>query len=77
MKWLLYMVMYPQPFGAITPLYVGTSPELKKEDSGKYFIPWAREGVPLKGSQDLPLALKLWDFLDEQVKEAEQRQESS
>jgi retinol dehydrogenase 12 len=64
--------MYPQPFGGITPLYAGTSPELKKEDSGNYFVPWARVAEPLKGSQDAALGSKLWDFLEEQVKEAEQ-----
>jgi len=60
--------MYPAPMGAITGLYAATSPELKQGDSGRYFIPWARAGTPDKGTQDLDLALKLWDFLEEDVK---------
>jgi len=39
--------MYPAPMGAITQLYVATSPELKMSDSGRYFIPWARAGINL------------------------------
>jgi retinol dehydrogenase 12 len=64
--------MYPAPMGAITQLYAATSPELKKLDSGRYFIPWARAGTPKNGTQDLDIALKLWDFLEEAVKRDEQ-----
>ena len=60
--------MYPAEMGAITQLYAGTSPELKSEDSGRYFVPWARPGKPRCGMQDLDLALKLWNFLEEDVK---------
>ena len=63
--------MYPAPMGAITQLYVATSPELKMSDSGRYFIPWARAGTPKKGTQDLEVALKLWDFLEEATKRDE------
>jgi len=63
--------MYPTPMGAITPLYAATSSELTKSDSGRYFIPWARAGTPRKGTQDLDVALKLWDFLEEEVKKYE------
>jgi retinol dehydrogenase 12 len=59
--------MYPAPFGAITQLYAGTSPDLTTADSGKYFMPWARPGFPLEGMQDLDLAMKLWDFLDKET----------
>lgn len=54
--------------GAITLLYAATSQELKSLDSGKYLIPWARLGTPKKGTQDVELAMKLWDFLEEEVK---------
>jgi retinol dehydrogenase 12 len=60
--------MYPPPMGAITPLYAATSTDLGTADSGKYFIPWARVGEPRKGTQDVDLALKLWDFLVEDIK---------
>lgn len=59
--------MYPSHMGAITPMYAGTSPDLKRVDSRSYFIPWARRGTPLKGSQDVELAMKLWGFLGNDV----------
>ena len=60
--------MYPSHMGAITPMYAGTSPELQRADSGSYLIPWARRGTPLKGTQKVELAMKLWDFLGNDVK---------
>jgi retinol dehydrogenase 12 len=63
--WLLNKILlWPGPYGAITQLYAGTSPELTMKDSGKYFIPWAREAQPSKGTQDPALADKLWDYLE-------------
>ena len=59
--------MYPPPMGAITQLYAGTSTDLKKEDNGRYFIPWARAGTPKQGTQDIVLAMKLWDFLEHDI----------
>ena len=56
--------LHPARLGAITQLYAGTSPNLTKRDSGKYFIPWAREASPNKGVQDIELADKLWDYLE-------------
>ena len=61
--------MHPSHMGAITPMYAGTSLELNKPDSGTYFIPWARRGVALKGTQDVELAMRLWEFLDQDVKQ--------
>lgn len=61
--------MHPTHLGAITPLYAATAPELKREDSGKYFIPWARSETPREGTQDISLAMKLWQFLESQVEE--------
>ena len=66
-KWLSNLLLYPTPMGAITQLYAGTSPNLTKADSGKYFIPWAREAEPKKGMQDLALAEKLWDYLEKET----------
>jgi retinol dehydrogenase 12 len=59
--------MYPSEMGALTSLYVGTTPELGRETSGGYFVPWARQGSPTKGTQDVNLAMKLWEFLDHDV----------
>lgn len=59
--------MYPQEMGALTSLYAGTSQELEREDSGTFLVPWARRGSPLKGMQDIDLAMKLWEFLGHDV----------
>jgi retinol dehydrogenase 12 len=61
---LSWLILFPTPFGAITQLYAGTSPELTMKDTGKYFIPWAREVKPSRGVQDPALADKLWAFLE-------------
>lgn len=60
--------MHPPAMGAISLLYAATSPDLKTEEGGTYFIPWARVATPKKGTQDVQLAIKLWDFLEEDVK---------
>jgi len=59
--------MYPTYMGAITPLYAAVNLELTREDSGAYFIPWARKGIPRDGAQDPELAMKLWELLEEQA----------
>ena|SRR5271154_5270546 len=66
-QWLATLMLYPPSMGAITQLYAGTSPELTKADSGKYFIPWARVAEPKKGVQDIALAEKLWEFLEKET----------
>jgi len=59
--------MHPPNMGAITPLYAATCRGLKTADGGSYFIPWAQHGIPLKGTQDVELAIKLWGFLEKDV----------
>ena len=61
--------MRPAHLGAITPMYAATYPDFKAEDSGKFFIPYARTGKPGKKLQDVALANKLWEFLDRGVGE--------
>jgi len=61
---IVMSLLYPTPLGAISQLYAGTSPELTKADSGKYFIPWARVATPCPGTQDPVLAEKLWKYLE-------------
>src|SRR5216117_297644 len=58
---------YSPAQGTLTQVFAGTSTMLKKEDSGKYFIPWAREDLPMEGTQDIKLAEKLWDFLEKET----------
>jgi retinol dehydrogenase 12 len=69
--------MHPPHLGALTPLYAATNPELKREDSGRYFMPWARPGTPKKGMQDVELAMKLWAFLEVQIEQGRQMGETS
>ena len=66
--------MRPTPQGAITPMYAATYGEFKKDDSGRFFKPWARKGKPGKGMQDIKLASKLWEFLDKSVGELHDKQ---
>jgi retinol dehydrogenase 12 len=66
-QWLSNLMLYPTPMGAITQLYAGTSPKLTKADTGKYFIPWAREEIPAAGTQDIALADKLWAYLEKET----------
>ncbi|KAI9573392.1 hypothetical protein HD554DRAFT_2202150 [Boletus coccyginus] len=55
-------------WGAITQLYAGTSPD-GKSLNGKYLIPWARIGSPRADTQDPEVGKKLWEYLEEQVKD--------
>ncbi|KAI9193127.1 uncharacterized protein BJ171DRAFT_532510, partial [Polychytrium aggregatum] len=50
-------------FGALTQVYVATSPEIEKENyRGQYFIPTAILATPSNYATDGELATKLWDF---------------
>ncbi|KAJ7449545.1 NAD-P-binding protein [Mycena latifolia] len=61
-------MLYPVDLGVLTQLYAGTMPEAL-ELSGKYMIPWARVGKAHKDTDDREQAAKLWDWLDEQIKD--------
>ncbi|EIW74073.1 NAD(P)-binding protein [Coniophora puteana RWD-64-598 SS2] len=65
---LNWLVLKDVSFGPLTQLYAGTSPEAAAMN-GKYLIPWARVGAPAKYAQDSDKAAKLWDWLEEQVKD--------
>jgi len=52
MKYLGPFILYPAPFGAITQLHAGTSPE-GADFGGKYRIPWAQPGQAPKEANDL------------------------
>ncbi|ELU40588.1 short chain dehydrogenase domain-containing protein [Rhizoctonia solani AG-1 IA] len=58
----------PASYGALTQLWSGTMSE-GKDHNGKFPIPWARVGDAGANSHDEELAEKLWDWLEEQVKE--------
>ncbi|KAJ7207900.1 NAD(P)-binding protein [Mycena pura] len=56
------------PFGALTPLWAGVSPETV-DMNGKYLIPWARVGKTRPETTDPKLGTELWNFLEAETKE--------
>ncbi|KAK0243938.1 hypothetical protein EDD85DRAFT_180695 [Armillaria nabsnona] len=68
-RFLIRRILYPAPYGALTQLYAGTSLE-GADFNGKYLIPWARLGTPNPASQDEQKGKQLWDWLEDQVKDA-------
>jgi len=54
--------------GALTQLWAGTVPEAA-ERSGKYLVPVAQEGTPRAATKDPEVCKKLWEWLEEQVKD--------
>ncbi|KZT05640.1 NAD(P)-binding protein [Laetiporus sulphureus 93-53] len=66
-----FLTKYPVSMGILTQLYAATSPDITKADSGEYFRPWATKGQPVRDEADDPvLATKLWEWCEEQMKEA-------
>ncbi|EIN12451.1 NAD(P)-binding protein [Punctularia strigosozonata HHB-11173 SS5] len=65
---LIQPFLYPAPYGALTQLWAGTSPE-GLELGGKYLMPWARVGVPYAPTNDPALGRDLWAWLEEQLKD--------
>ncbi|PBK62199.1 NAD-P-binding protein [Armillaria solidipes] len=68
-RFVINRILYPAPYGALTQLYTGTSVE-GVTFNGKYFVPWAHLWKPSPASQDVETGKWLWDWLEEQVKEA-------
>ncbi|KZO94649.1 NAD(P)-binding protein [Calocera viscosa TUFC12733] len=68
-KWFLETVIQsaPDPLGALTPLYAGTSPEAA-DLGGRYFWPWARVGIPRKDTNDEAQWKRVWEFVEEAAK---------
>ncbi|KAG0268476.1 hypothetical protein BGZ95_002442 [Linnemannia exigua] len=63
------MAMSPE-VGALTQLYVATSPEIVNKDiRGRYFVPIANEIQPSPFSLDEALQEKLWAFSEKLVEE--------
>jgi len=65
-KPLVDLLLYPVPYGALTQLYAGTSPE-GKDFNGMYLIPWARIGEARADTQDSKVGQELWTWLEEQT----------
>ncbi|KAF9143109.1 hypothetical protein BGX30_001302 [Mortierella sp. GBA39] len=68
---LLNAVMgYSAEEGALTQLYLATSPEIENRDvTGHYFIPIANEIQPCKYARDEELQEKLWTFSESLTRE--------
>jgi NAD(P)-dependent dehydrogenase (short-subunit alcohol dehydrogenase family) len=67
-KTIVNLILYPAPYGALTPLWAGTSLE-GKDFNGKYLIPWARLGEPAIETQDPNVGSELWAWLEEQTRD--------
>ena len=62
--------MYDPPYGALTPLYAGTSAETL-DANGAFFVPWGRRADSAgPGTDDPQKGEALWNWLEEQVKDA-------
>ncbi|KAI0031849.1 NAD-P-binding protein [Vararia minispora EC-137] len=60
---LQYGLLYPAPYGALTPLWAGTSAETL-DMNGKFLIPWARLGECRPEANDPEISRKLWKFME-------------
>ncbi|TFY80286.1 hypothetical protein EWM64_g3722 [Hericium alpestre] len=67
-KFLIDRILYPAPHGALTQLWGGTAPETA-DYNGKFLIPWARLGKANPATEDPKAGEKLWNWLEEQVKD--------
>jgi len=62
--------LYSAAQGALTQLYLATSPEVEETDTrGQFYVPIAKKSSPLAAALDDVLALKLWDFSVSLLKE--------
>ncbi|KIJ60944.1 hypothetical protein HYDPIDRAFT_177243 [Hydnomerulius pinastri MD-312] len=53
--------------GVLTQLYAAAGPEAA-DLGGKYLVPWACVGEPVPATQDPELGSRLWDWMEEQIK---------
>ncbi|KAI0066977.1 NAD-P-binding protein [Artomyces pyxidatus] len=67
-RFILQRILYPTPYGALTQLWAGTSPETV-DFNGKFLIPWARVGECRPEANDPEIGRRLWEALVEETKE--------
>ncbi|EIN08964.1 NAD(P)-binding protein [Punctularia strigosozonata HHB-11173 SS5] len=67
-KIMFKFILHPLRFGAISQLYAGTAPEAASYN-GRYIRPWARLGEPHKQTKDEKEQEKLWQWIEDEVKE--------
>ncbi|KAG2172687.1 hypothetical protein INT43_000034, partial [Umbelopsis isabellina] len=64
-----WMKINPQD-GALTQLYLSTSPEIEKKDiRGKYYVPFASEATPQSHSTSQKNQTELWDYTEKILRE--------
>jgi hypothetical protein len=54
--------------GVYTSLFAAASDEMKKEDSGSYYVPFGKKAVPCKYATDADLAERLWEWTEEEMR---------
>lgn len=65
------VVKYPAEWGALTPLYAATSPEVTMRDSGGWIAPWAHKSKHVRKEATDPVqGARLWDWCEEKMAEA-------
>ncbi|KAI9443884.1 NAD(P)-binding protein [Lactarius indigo] len=64
---VLYWLMYPVSYGALTQLYCATAPSAA-DANGKFFVPWARVDEPNKAALEPQLGERLWTWLENETK---------
>lgn len=68
-KALVKLICYDMKFGAYTELFAGWSEEAgRKENSGKYVVPWGRFGILRPDVDASPEATKLWEWCEKESK---------
>lgn len=75
-SWISFLVPVLKLFlitplkGALTQLYVSTSPDFEENDGiyGKYYVPYGKLGNPIPEAYDDDLALKVWNQSEEMIK---------
>ncbi|KAJ7175061.1 NAD-P-binding protein [Mycena crocata] len=63
---LIGLVVYPAPYGALTQLWAGTTAE-GATMGGKYLFPWARMGTPAPAALVPGVGEAMWKWCEEQV----------
>ncbi|KAJ7659295.1 NAD(P)-binding protein [Mycena polygramma] len=65
---IIHALCHSPVMGAVTQLWAGTAPEAASAN-GKYLIPWARIGSPHRGTLNPETGTKLWQWLEDQVRD--------
>ncbi|KAJ7883373.1 hypothetical protein B0H13DRAFT_2344122 [Mycena leptocephala] len=55
------------PYGLLTQLYAGTSPDVLHSENGAFLIPWARNGPTPPGALKAGVGRKLWEYVEKEV----------